>query len=356
MLGLSDLATDSQGNVIVATTSEFADSGALVKVRVSDGSTVWQSSYAPDSATAVPIVLANGVVDVLGYDASQKESIFPIEGTTGSYVPTTFGFDLYDMPPDPAVGSDGSLYFVHEEGVGTVLQQTYVSRVAPDGTVRWTSVDLGTLVPTPMYDDGEVDPSTIVLEANDQLILLVGDLTPSGEQTVGVSLDAASGAVLFTSVVKGTVVGGPVILPDGSVVALLDDGLVTNIVVFDRANGAVTRTQLTSGAFEIFAVTRAGNLLIGADDGSGVKALVSMDTKGSSQWLATLEPRSVTIASDGTILVFGADITAIDPGTGATKWVLAPPDALSCLMDAALTSDGGIVGLECDGLLFGAYD
>jgi outer membrane protein assembly factor BamB len=57
--------------------------------------------------------------------------------------------------------------------------------------------------------------------------------------------------------------------------------------------------------------------------------------------------------ADGTVVTFGAGITALDGTTGNVHWQLATD---ACIVDAALASDGSIVALNCDGTLFGASD
>jgi outer membrane protein assembly factor BamB len=85
----------------------------------------------------------------------------------------------------------------------------------------------------------------------------------------------------------------------------------------------------------------------------------AVDGDGTPQWTSQVLGNA-TLANDGTIVVLGVTtITALDGETGATKWELQAPqpgDPNACFIDAALTSEGGIVALACDGTLLGASD
>ncbi len=124
--------------------------------------------------------------------------------------------------------------------------------------------------------------------------------------------------------------------------------------VFDPQRGAPAVHPVSMGAFEIYAVTVDGVVIAGADAGNGVNGLVALTRDGGVVWTS---PGSIhaTIASDGTVVAWGNTIRGLDGATGTTRWGLAPA-VPSCIEDAALTSTGGIVALQCDGTLFGASD
>jgi len=357
-VGLSAVSTDSSGNAYVVTTGEVDEStAALRRVNGASGAIAWTTPIMPDEETSTPIVLASGGVDMFAYGKSYSDSVFTFDPATGSSTSTTFGFSLYYAPSDLAVGSDGSLYVTHQDGVGSAKTTTYVSRVGPDGAVRWSTVDLATLGPTPEYNDGDISPYPIALGKDDLVVMFDGVLEKSSEVTVAHAFDPTTGAVLWSQTVDGELVGGPVVRSDGTIVAVIDSPVTgtSNLDVFQPSTGAVAVHPLSIGAFEILAVTTDGVVIAGADAGKGISGLVALAGDGSVLWTSQAASRA-TIASDGTVVVFGQTIQGLDGSTGSMKWELAPPVPPPCIMDAALTSAGGIVALQCDGTLFGASD
>src|ERR1019366_9722742 len=214
----------------------------------------------PDEETTTPIVLASGGVDMFAYAKSYSDAVYTFDPATGSSTSTTFGFSLYYAPSDLAVGADGSLYVTHQDGVGSAKTTTYISRVGPDGAVRWTSVDLATLGPPPEYNDGDISPYTIALGKDDLVVMFTGVLEKWGEITVGHAFDPVTGAVLWTQPVDGELVGGPVVRSDGTIVTVIDSPVTgaSNLDVFQPSTGAVAVHPLSMGAFQILAVTTDG--------------------------------------------------------------------------------------------------
>jgi hypothetical protein len=353
-LSTSAVATDAAGHAYVVTTSNVADAGELRRVRASDGSVDWTVPIAPTQETATPIVLSQGGIDLFAYDASTQDAVFTFDPATGASASTTFGFSLYDAPTDPAVGADGSLYVTHADDVGGAHTTTYVSRIAPGGQVLWTTVDLATLGPPPMFA-GMIDPSIVALGQDDLAVVMVGVLTATGDVTVANAFDPATGAARWSTVLPGQIVGGPAVQADGTIVALLAVATAASVVSFDPASGAPTTTPLSTSLFELFAVTRDGVLLAGADTGNGVSGIVALRSDGTVLWTLPGADRAM-VAGDGTILAFSPTLKALDPSTGTSKWELSPPTPGSCIWDAALASDGTLVALQCDGMLFGAGD
>ena len=355
-VGLSAVSTDASGNAYVVTTGEVDEStAALRRVNGASGAIAWTTPIMPDEETTTPIVLASGGVDMFAYGKSYSDSVFTFDPATGSSTSTTFGFSLYYAPSNLAVGADGSLYVTHQDGVGTVKTTTYVSRVGPDSAVRWTSVDLATLGPTPQYNDGEISPSTIALGKDDLVVIFSYVLVKAGEVSVALAFDPATGAELWSQAIDGEVVGGPVVRADGTIVAVID-GMngTSSLVTLKPDSGALTTLPLSMGVFQILAVTVDGVIIASADTGGSVMGLVALAEDGSVLWTSSAE--RATIASDCTVITFDKTIQGLDGATGMVKWDLAPPAPSECIMDAALTSAGGIVALQCDGTLFGASD
>jgi outer membrane protein assembly factor BamB len=358
LLGPSALATDAAGHAYVVTTGEIGEStAALRKVRAADGAILWSDPISPDEETTTPIVLGSGGIDLFGYDAQTTDALFTFDPSTGISTSTDFGVSLYYAPPDLAVGADGSLYVTHSDDVGGAHTTTYVSRVAPGGAVLWTTVDLGTLGPPPMVE-GEIDPSVLALGEGDLVIVAVDVLAKDGDYVVVDAFDPATGAVRWSTTLPGGRVGGPVVRPDGSVTVLLyTPGAMTpnaDLVILDPASGVAVTHPLGMGVVEIFGVMRDGTVLAGADAGNGITGILAFGSDGTPLWAAPGD--LATIAADGTVLAVAQGIVALDGATGETKWTLPLPSAEGCIVDFALTSDAGLVGLQCDGTLFGASD
>jgi outer membrane protein assembly factor BamB len=170
-------------------------------------------------------------------------------------------------------------------------------------------------------------------------------------QTVALAFDAATGKLKWATPIQGQTVGGPAVRSDGSIVAFVQTRPVS-LVVLDAATGSSRESQLSVQAWEINAVTQSGVVLTTAGTGFNTYAIAD---DGSVLWThpgATAR----TIASDGTIVASGSTIVGLDETTGTTKWELAPPSPSGCVAWAALTSDGRLVALQCDGTLFGASD
>jgi hypothetical protein len=353
-LGTSAIATGGSGEAYVVTEGAFDESvAALRRVSVTGGTIEWAAPITPDEQTSTPVVLASGGVDLFAYDASTTQSLFTFDASSGTSTSTTFGVSLYDSGLDVAVGADGSLYVTHSNDVGEASPMTFISRIAPGGAVLWTTADLGTLGPPPQF--GDVDPSVVALGKDDLVVVLVGVITASGDFVVADAFEPATGVPRWSTTIAGSTVGGPVVMADGTIAALVDvTGPTSSLVLLDT-EGMPTISPLASGAFEIFGVTTGDLIIAGADTGNGVSGIVALRRDGSLAWTFP-GPGAATLDGKGTILAYGPNITALDEATGATKWQLTPPVTTPCVIDAALASDGSMVALLCDGTLFGARD
>jgi outer membrane protein assembly factor BamB len=239
--------------------------------------------------------------------------------------------------------------------------KTYVSRVGPDGSVRWTTPDLATFGPPLMYagPGGAVTffPSSVALAKDDLVVVFWNvstNLASSNDwETVALAFDASTGKLKWSTPIQGQTQGGPAVRPDGSIVALVwTDGPV-DLVILDAATGSARESQLPQQVWGIFAVTRSGVVIAEANVGYGTYAIAD---DGAFLWT---HPGATgwTIASDGTIVAFGSStIQGLDETTGTTKWELAPPSPSAGMAAVALTSDGKLVALQVDGTLFGASD
>ena len=113
-------------------------------------------------------------------------------------------------------------------------------------------------------------------------------------------------------------------------------------------------SPIATGAFDILAVAENGVVIVDGASGSGVSGVSAVRSDGSVLWTHDLVNHA-TVAAGGVVVAFGPSIVALDVDSGSTLWELAPPSG-SCIFDVALTSDGELVGIQCDGTLFGASD
>lgn len=354
-LGLSSIVADSKGNVYVATGNNLDSDGAFRRVKAATGAIAWTVPIRPSSATETPVILKTGAIELYAYNASSQDSVFSFQADTGASTSTTFGFELYYAPGNHAVGSDGSRYLVHSSGVGTANSHTFISRVSSSGTVTWTSADLASMLPPPTVE-GMVSTSLIALGQNETVVVVIDVWGPEGSGGHALALAPGSGAKLWSTAFQGQPLGGPAVMPDGSIAIIAGPANAPRIVRFDPGSGSPVIAPVSLGLTKIFAVTRTGIILAGTNQGSGIDGIAAIASNGSALWTRSLDVRDATVDSEGMIVAFGKTITGLDAANGKTRWEYAAPGAGSCLAAAALTSDGKIVGLQCDATLFGAGD
>ncbi len=349
-LGLGAIATGPANDVYVVRGHKASSQGAVQRFGANDGAVAWALDIDTTDATRWPVILSTGVIDVFARD--QKETLLQIDTESGASSSTTFGFDFYTVPPNPAVGADGSLYLVHKQNVGTVNSAKFISRVRPSGVVGWTTPKLDSLIVAGKLQE----PSTLALGMGGAVVTAIGSLGPSGVGSVVVALDPANGALLWQTELSGQRLGGPAVRPDGSIAVIAGPLSAAKLVLLDAQSGTPTIHELSFGAFVIYAITKAGTVIVGTNEGQGVTGLAAVDGDGNTQWTRAVEVRQATLASDGTIFVAGPTLAGLDEVSGAIRWKLSPPNAGSCVLDGALTSGGEIVAVQCDGTLFAAGD
>jgi hypothetical protein len=375
----SAVATDSAGHVYLTTVG--ADSVAkmvIERLEASDGTVDWQNPLRPDNGTGTPLVLAAGTVDLFAYDeATDNDELFAYDPPSGSYALVPIGgphqgaipaFPIAEFNGDPGVGKDGSLYLVHQDGVGGGMPTTKLSRLGGDGTVLWTTADLATLSPPP-YFPGSVVSSNVALSEGDLAVVATLSTTQTQDFTTLIAFEPASGAPRWTTTIEGELTAGPAVRADGTITILIQniEARSYSLASFDPGNGARSIYPLALGAqeelYDIFAITTGGVVLAGTFDANNQVGLAALGEDGTVSWHSD-GAANATIANNGTILAsgsvadggVGASIRAIDPASGATKWEVAAPSPGSCIADFALTSTGGIVALQCDGTVFGVGD
>ncbi len=354
------LTTGASSDVYVVSGHKASSQGAIQRRRSNAGAVQWTVEIDTVDATIWPVVLSAGLVDVFVRAEPFAETLLQIDAQSGDFTPTTFGFDFYTVPRNPAVGADGSLYLVHRENVGTANSATFISRVHPGGVVAWTTPKLDDLVFTGNETKLQL-ASTLALGGGGEVIAVVGSLGPSGVGSIGVALDPETGAMLWQTDLSGQRLGGPAVRPDGSIVVLLGPLTGSKMVTLDAQSGTPTTFELSFGAGEIFAsevfaITRAGTAIVGINAGEGISDLAAVDRDGNVRWTQAVPARRASLASNGTLVVAAKALVAFDEESGAMRWQVSPPSAGSCLLDAALTSDGDVVALQCDGTLFAVGD
>ncbi len=374
-IGPGGLSTDSAGHVYVVNTDElpYPPVAAIRRIDANTGRIDWTVPIQPDEATGQAVLLAAGEIELFAYDAKQAESIFSFAPATGTSTSTTYGLDLYDSASNLAVGSDGSLYVIHQSNIGTTGTQAFVARIDPAGAGRvlWSSVDLLALGPPPAVPSDGADTGDIAL-GRDDLVVVVNDVLVSStdgspalsDVSVASAFDPATGSVVWTVPVPGQLLGGPVVRADGTIVAVVQaDGSPSGTLVsFDPASGAPTMHALSRQVFGVMAVTYDGTVIAATDDGNGIDGAMAVASDGTVLWTkpgildATVASDGTLVARSGTAQGGATSIVALDPATGATTWELSPPVAGPTIWYVALTSDGGIVAEQADGTLFGASD
>jgi len=186
------------------------------------------------------------------------------------------------------------------------------------------------------------------------------------------ALDSTTGANRWTRMLDGSVLGGPSVAADGSIVVLvgppfLPQGRTTLLVL---GPDGTMRNQVDLGGYDpngvakLFALTLDGGALVaisattGHNDGALV--LVNLDASVTPstrwQWSNTTDTFAAgTIDSSGTLIVAtGTTVYGLDPAGGSTRWRLESP--AGCVRDVTLTSTAGLVVIQCDNSFFGAHD
>jgi outer membrane protein assembly factor BamB len=117
-------------------------------------------------------------------------------------------------------------------------------------------------------------------------------------------------------------------------------------------------TKLSSSIIDVsrvIGVTVDNHFLVATN--TGVSAI---DESGTTLWTQNLEVDDfASIGENGVAVVKGEfQITGLNVTTGAILWTLVPPHAGQCISSGtlALTSDGTVMALQCDGTLFAAAD
>jgi hypothetical protein len=125
-------------------------------------------------------------------------------------------------------------------------------------------------------------------------------------------------------------------------------------VIVLEPSGAERRRLPLLAATHMLGVARDGTLLVLLQIGGGVFGLAAIDPTGRVLWQTKGSYESAFLAADGVVIAYGADVRAMDLATGETRWTITPPSKqfVASVCDAALTSAGTIVALQCNGTAF----
>jgi outer membrane protein assembly factor BamB len=363
------LAADASGGAYLVVGDGDSNFGSFVRVDGASGHVDWRTPFTPMPPDyGAPLLLATGLVELFASnDARTGAAIDSFDIDSGVSTSTSLLPALAFVSGDPAVGTDGSLYAVHKTSAGS--SDSVISRISASGSPVWTSSPLASLLPPSVVGSADVIGSTLALGSGD-LVLMPLQIVAMNQpaRSFLLALDPTTGAARWAEPLQGPIIGGPAVAPSGSIVVLLGPPVFsttgpapTSLVVFDPAGTrkldvAMGRT-VTAG---LLAVATDGSALIGTQSSPsaiGYEALVAIDGGGKPRWsIATNGLLSVTIDVAGTVVAISSDaVQGLDPSDGHLLWAIAPLGGASFL-DATLTSFGGIVAEQSDGVVLGASD
>ena len=285
------------------------------------------------------------------------DSVFTFDPATGSSASTRCGDSLYYAPSNLAVGADGSLYITHEDDVGGADTTSYglprrADRRHPSGP-RSTSPPWAPpphvrrrrpLDHRPRQGRSRSSSSSSACFSN------------AADLSVASAFDPATGVARWSTPLPGEPrrrARRPV---------RRDDRRPARHRHRDVPGPPSTprprprpRAPSPPRPSRSSASRPDGLVIAGADAGNGVNGLVALQSDGTPLLDSTPAPRSAIPAAGGTILALG-------PGL-MWRWTERPARRRgssrrrsrgAARLDVALASDGSIVGLQCDGTLFGA--
>jgi outer membrane protein assembly factor BamB len=354
------LATDASDHAYLLGEDHASFQVTLRRIDAFRGAVDWASAFAPGmEAMPTPFLRQAGRPEAISTQPSQIASFDPDNGAPSKVATPGLEFGL--LTPDPAIGADGSLYFLDNlNGDGSSGAPFVATRVAPDGTITWSSTELSHVaVPEQPATHVEGFPSGIALGAGGTVLVEFAALaTPYAQYTVVVALDPSTGAVVWQRTLQGQALGGLVVAPDGSIAVVAYESQHDTAVVVLEPTGQERHRLTLPMTNRLCGVARDGTLLAFLEIGGGTFGLATIDASGRSPWQVTGNFVDAFLTSDGTVVALGDDVRGLDLATGAMRWSVAPPSGAfpAGVCDAALTSTGSIVALQCNGTVFGAAD
>ncbi len=354
------LATDASNHAYVLANDATSFDLSLRRIDASNGAIDWTSPFVPGMDTMpTPFILQSGRPEIIATLPSEITAFDFATGDTLSIATPNLEFGL--LTADPAIGTDGSLYLLSNlNGDGSSGAPFVVARVAPNGSILWTSTELSAVAePTPPATHVEGFPTGIALGLDGTVLVLFDGLaTPYAELTVVIALDPTTGGVLWEQTLDGQALDGPVVAPDGSVAVVSYVTSEETDLILLEPTGAVRRRVNVPTTNHLCGVATNGTFVVFLELGGGEFGVTAIDPSGAMLWQQTGSFVDALLSSDDAVVVFGDDVRAYELATGATRWSHAPPndDYPAGVCSAAMASSGTIVALQCNGTPFGLGD
>jgi outer membrane protein assembly factor BamB len=226
--------------------------------------------------------------------------------------------DLDEFTAAPVLADDGTIL------VG--CSNEFVYALNPDGTVKWTdSVGSQVLATGALGADG-----TSYFQTTDTNV-------------VALSSDGTQRWTSFT----GGGNSAPVVGTDGTVYAVNQDGTVYAINPAD--GNQIWTYNLGAPSVQAPAIDPSRNVLYAVNDAGTLQPIDLSSHTGKTPYAAGADASGPIVGPDGTVYVGGAGkLAAVDPDSGAAKWVFTPP-MQGVVSTPALTSDGYVYVLVVPG-------
>jgi outer membrane protein assembly factor BamB len=357
------LSAGATGDVYIDAPLGSSGEGAVVtRYDAATGNIVWTSNLA-SGLDAFPTLIANGEVEALVVDSASASltSLDALDDGTGAVL-SSIAFPSMFNPVVPSIGTDGSFFVLGNlVAPGGESSGFALARVAPSGAVVWTSGDL-----TPSsFQQGSYSASNPAVDATGTIYVRFDSLEASGAL---LAIDGATGATEWSFSLPEVSPGldefkGPVAAPNGSVVVVAPSSAGQTPgqdVEFVSPAGSLVAMATLPGVTDvaILVVTTGSVCIVRTQDAAGHGAIVAVNPDGTTAWTFDSGPVvDATIDAAGSLVAYATDaLFALDATTGQLLWKLAAPSSSAMLVDAVVTSNGGIVALDSEGTLFGAFD
>ncbi|MFI5297648.1 MAG: hypothetical protein ACHREM_06070 [Polyangiales bacterium] len=258
------LASDASGNAyaLLKPSSDNAGLDRLLRLDGATGAVRWDTQFVPvQGISATPTILVDGEIDVVASQFDPVPSLARFDAISGMLSTTPFSNGIVGRDPSPAVGADGASYYAYLTTVEP-LGGLVVSRLRPDTTVDWTSIDFASLGAPSGGSPGAYALSSIALGDND-LVLLAAYVygSASSDTTRLLALDPTDGSLRWSAVIGGELKAGPIVASDGSIVVLSMDTSTTPQLTVYEPTGAVRHTvEPGTGISALYAIAADGTV------------------------------------------------------------------------------------------------
>jgi hypothetical protein len=241
-----------------------------------------------------------------------------------------------DVRPNPAVDSEGSLYFAAFEPD----TPSRVVALSKEGDMLWSAEGLG---------DASGSMLAPALGSGRQIIVGTGT---GGATSAVYALSPDSGEILWQQSFDGYLVGGPAVGSDGVVYASIGvkDLTEQDLWILSPEGQPLHRINLGGPA-----TPAPAPLAVAADGAAFVRLweeVVAVDRTGQERFRRSAHPNllySATLDKDGMLLLTSGSLALLDPMTGEASWELSPPNSFACLGPATSAGPGLLLFGQCDG-------